>query len=511
MTDSSSDKYYLDYLKSAYSFPRSILNVPKTEWVLNTLRALPRGARILDAGCGAGQITRPLVRDHRITGVDVQADAIDWCHRQTPEALKPSARRKAQAEVAGQGFVPEYRVADLQALPYAAGTFDAVVFCNAIEHLVDPQPMLAELARVMKPGGIMLLTTENCDSWLWVFAENTWYRAFGGNCKPYLPEVHPQRYTPSSFRSDVQQHLDVETLFLGVYGMEMFMVARKAAPARAAAERKRRKKVVVVMPAYNAAKTLEKTYHDIPAGVVHEVILVDDFSKDETVAVARRLRLKTFTHAQNTGYGGNQKTCYRQALKAGADVVVMLHPDYQYDSRCIPEMIAPILSGRADFVMGSRIIGEGALKGGMPLWKYVANRFLTSAENMVLSQRFSDLHTGFRAYSRRFLLSVPFPLNDDDFHFDTQVIAQGSIKGFPATETPIPTRYFSEASSVCFRTSVRYGLQTLRVMLELSLQRLGLGRFEYLERDLFDVLDAKERKAIFGPGAQPAAGRLYRR
>jgi glycosyltransferase involved in cell wall biosynthesis len=510
MSDSTADKYYLNYLKSAYSFPRSILNLPKTEWVLGALRALPRGARILDAGCGAGQITRPLMRDHRITGVDVQADAIDWCQRQTPEALRPAGRRKPQSEVAGQGFVPEYKVADLQALPYARGSFDAVVFCNAIEHLVDPHPMLAELAWVMKPGGIMLLTTENCDSWLWVFAENTWYRVFGGNCKPYLPEVHPQRYTPTSFRSDVQRHLEVETLFLGVHGMEMFMLARKPFPARPARPRGKQK-VVVVMPAYNAAKTLEKTYHDIPAGVVHQVILVDDFSKDDTVGVARRLRLKTFTHTQNTGYGGNQKTCYREALKAGADVVVMLHPDYQYDSRCIPEMITPILAGRADFVMGSRIIGEGALKGGMPLWKYVANRFLTSAENLVLNQRFSDLHTGFRAYSRRFLMSVPFMLNDDDFHFDTQVIAQGNIKGFPSTEIPIPTRYFSEASSVGFRTSVRYGLQTLRVMLQLSLQRLGLKRWDYLDRDLFDVLDAKDRKAIFGPKAKAAAGRLYRR
>ncbi len=511
MPDSIADRYYLDYLKSAYRFPRSILNVPKAAWVLDTLRALPRGARILDAGCGAGQITRPLTRDYRVTGVDVQADAIAWCRRQTPEALRPSPRRRALSAVEGQGFVPEYRVADLQALPHATGTFDAAVFCNAIEHLVDPHPMLAELARVMKPGGIMLLTTENCDSWLWVFAENTWYRVFGGNCKPYSPEVHPQRYTPSSFRADVQRHLEVETLFLGVYGMEMFMLARKAAPARPRAGRRRAKRVVVVMPAYNAAKTLEKTYHDIPAGVVHQVILVDDFSRDDTVAVARRLRLKTFTHTQNTGYGGNQKTCYREALKAGADVVVMLHPDYQYDSRCIPELVAPILSGRADFVMGSRIIGEGALKGGMPLWKYVANRFLTSAENLVLNQRFSDLHTGFRAYSRRFLLSVPFPLNDDDFHFDTQVIAQGSIKGFPATEIPIPTRYFAEASSVGFRAGVRYGLQTLRVMLQLTLQRLGLRRWEYLERDLFDVLDEEERAAVFGPGARPAAGRLYRR
>jgi glycosyltransferase involved in cell wall biosynthesis len=267
---------------------------------------------------------------------------------------------------------------------------------------------------------------------------------------------------------------------------------------------KRKAKVIVVMPAYNAAKTLERTYHDIPKGVVDEVILVDDFSKDDTVQIARRLKLKTIMHPQNKGYGGNQKTCYREALISGADVVVMLHPDYQYDSRLIPEMIAPILNGRADFVMGSRIIGEGALKGGMPIWKYAANRFLTTTENFVLNQRFSDLHTGFRAYSRRFLLAVPFLLNDDDFHFDTQVIAQANVKGLPTTEIPIPTRYFKEASSVGFGTSVRYGLHTLKVMAQLLAHKQSWWRQEYLAKDLWDVLSDSDRKALFGKSGRPA-------
>jgi glycosyltransferase involved in cell wall biosynthesis len=261
--------------------------------------------------------------------------------------------------------------------------------------------------------------------------------------------------------------------------------------------RKRKQKVIVVMPAYNAAKTLERTYRDIPRGVVDQVILVDDVSRDETVEVARRLKLRVIVHLQNRGYGGNQKTCYIEALMAGADVVVMLHPDYQYDSRRIPHMIQPILEGHADFVMGSRIIGEGALKGGMPLWKYAANRGLTTLENFVLNQRFSDLHTGFRAYSRRLLCRVPFVLNSDDFVFDSQMIAQANALGFPTTEVPIPTRYFAEASSVNFKTSLVYGFSTLKVMAQLLAHKLRLRRYPWLDRELEEVISRPYRDRIF--------------
>jgi glycosyltransferase involved in cell wall biosynthesis len=250
----------------------------------------------------------------------------------------------------------------------------------------------------------------------------------------------------------------------------------------------KKQKVVVVMPAYNAAGTLEKTYSDSPKGVVDHVILVDDVSADETVDVARRLPIQVVVHASNKGYGGNQKTCYLEALRAGADVVVMLHPDYQYDSTLIPEMIQPILTGRAHFVMGSRIIGEGALKGGMPWWKYFSNRFLTTLENFVLNKRFSDLHTGFRAYSRKMLTTVPFLLNSDDFIFDGQMIAQANIFDFSTTEIPIPTRYFDGMSSVGLGTSIRYGTQTLWVMLQLALHKSGLVKFDYLQKKLEDVL-----------------------
>jgi glycosyltransferase involved in cell wall biosynthesis len=263
---------------------------------------------------------------------------------------------------------------------------------------------------------------------------------------------------------------------------------------------KKKSKVIVVMPAYNAAKTVEKTYHDIPKGVVHEVILVDDVSKDDTIAVAKKLPIRVVVHRENKGYGGNQKTCYTEALIAGADVVVMLHPDYQYDSRVIPYMIQPILDGHADFVMGSRIIGEGALVGGMPLWKFIANRFLTTVENLVLNRKFSDLHTGFRAYSRRLLCDIPFVLNSDNFVFDSQVIAQVNYRGYTATEVPIPTRYFAEASSVNFRTSTVYGFATLWVMAQLALQKLGLRRFAWLEARLEDAISRPYAEKIFGKG-----------
>jgi len=248
-------------------------------------------------------------------------------------------------------------------------------------------------------------------------------------------------------------------------------------------------KIIVVMPAYNAAKTLERTYRDIPAGVVDKVILVDDVSQDETVEVARRLGLQVVIHVQNKGYGGNQKTCYLEALKEGADIVVMLHPDYQYDSRLVPELVRPIQEGRADMVMGSRLLNgtDRTLAGGMPLYKFVANRFLTMVENLVLRQHLSECHTGFRAYSRRLLTTIPFLLNSDDFVFDTEVIAQAVAYGFRIAEIGVPTRYFEEASSVNFRRSVVYGLGTLRVMAQYLLDRWGLMRVPRFRRRLDQV------------------------
>jgi glycosyltransferase involved in cell wall biosynthesis len=263
-------------------------------------------------------------------------------------------------------------------------------------------------------------------------------------------------------------------------------------------------KVVVVMPAYNAARTLERTYNDIPPHTVDKVILVDDVSRDETVEIARQLGLKVVIHIQNRGYGGNQKTCYIEALREGADIVVMLHPDYQYDSTRIPELIAPIERGVADLMLGSRLLGGGTLAGGMPVWKYISNRFLTTVENLVLGQRLSEMHTGFRAYSRRFLETIPFLLNSDDFVFDTEVLAQASAFGFKIGEVAVPTRYFAEASSVNFKRSVEYGLSTLAVMWRYTLHRTGLRRHRQFQVKLPEIISRHHATEVLGKRAADA-------
>jgi glycosyltransferase involved in cell wall biosynthesis len=256
-------------------------------------------------------------------------------------------------------------------------------------------------------------------------------------------------------------------------------------------------RIIVVLPAYNAAKTLEKTYMDIPKDIVSAIILVDDVSQDQTVEVARALGLSVVIHGQNRGYGGNQKTCYREALKAGADIVVMLHPDHQYDSRLIPELIRPIAEGKADMVIGSRIMNGRALEGGMPWWKFVANRVLTIAENAVYSRRLTDCHSGFRAYSRRLLTTAPFPLNSDDFVFDSQIIAQAVRFGFKIDEVAVQARYFPEASSVNFRVSMIYGIKTLGVLLAFLFQKMGIWHFRYLKKNLVDIVSRHHHTEIF--------------
>ncbi len=234
-----------------------------------------------------------------------------------------------------------------------------------------------------------------------------------------------------------------------------------------------RPNVVIVMPAYNAARTLERTYADIPHDLVDRIILVDDVSADETVDIARQLGLDVIIHAQNRGYGGNQKTCYDAALEAGAEIVVMLHPDYQYDATRIPALIAPIAAGTHDLMLGSRFLGD-PLAGGMPRWKYVSNRFLTTVENLAFGLGLSEYHTGLRAYSRRLLETIPFHANSDDFVFDQELIAQVVAAGMRRRigEIAVPTRYFEEASSVGFKRSVVYGLSTLRVVARYLAHRL---------------------------------------
>ena len=236
-------------------------------------------------------------------------------------------------------------------------------------------------------------------------------------------------------------------------------------------------KVIIVLPAYNAEKTLQRTVADIPPGVADEILLIDDASRDRTVAIAKKIGLTVYAHPRNLGYGGNQKTCYQRALERGADIVVMLHPDYQYDPKVVPDLIQPIVEGRSDAVFGSRMMKGGALEGGMPLWKHNANILLTALENVVLQTYLTEYHSGFRAYSRRVLERVAFQHNSNGFVFDTEIIVQTLVCGFKIEEIPIKTRYFDEASTISFWPSVLYGLGILRTLSKFLLHKYRVCRF----------------------------------
>ena len=242
------------------------------------------------------------------------------------------------------------------------------------------------------------------------------------------------------------------------------------------------KKIAVVMPAYNAEKTLKRAFDEIPKDIVDDILLVDDKSSDGTVGLARSLGIKVFVHDKNLGYGGNQKTCYSQALKAGADVVVMLHPDYQYPPKLITAMSALITSGIFDVVLGSRILGNKAMKGGMPIYKYAANRILTLLENIMIGQKLSEYHTGYRAFSREVLLSLPLLENSDDFVFDNQMLLQAFYFGYSVGEITCPASYTKESSSINFSRSVVYGLGVLQTAWKYMLEKRGLGKSRIFDR-----------------------------
>ncbi len=236
----------------------------------------------------------------------------------------------------------------------------------------------------------------------------------------------------------------------------------------------RTKKVIVVMPAYNAEKTLERTHNDIPKDWVDEIVLTDDASSDRTVEIARSFGMRVFAHEKNKGYGANQKTCYREALKLGGDIMVMVHPDHQYDPKVIPELILPLRNGVCDAVFGSRMLGGRPLEGGMPKWKYLGNIFLTALENAVFYMYLTEYHSGLRAYSRKYLETVKFELNSDDFVFDSEIIAQGVIHNLRIREIAIETRYFEEASKIGFLRSVVYGFSILKTLVKFKLHKKGI-------------------------------------
>jgi len=243
------------------------------------------------------------------------------------------------------------------------------------------------------------------------------------------------------------------------------------------------KKIIVVMPAYNAEKTLPNTYDHLPHEILDGIILVDDHSGDATVSIARDLDIKTFVHKMNFGYGRNQKTCYREALRLGADIVVMVHADYQYSPELVTSMAGMLAYGVYDVALASRILGVGARKGGMPFYKYVSNRFLTAVENIFLNYKLSEYHTGYRAFTREVLENLPLDQNSDDFSFDNEMLAQAIYFGYRLGEISCPTKYFKEASSINFPRSVKYGLEVLVVSLKFRLQRMKLMSFEIFHKE----------------------------
>ena len=243
------------------------------------------------------------------------------------------------------------------------------------------------------------------------------------------------------------------------------------------------KRITVVMPAYNAEKTLRKTYNEIPHDIVDNVILTDDASQDRTAEIARQLNIKTFVHTKNKGYGGNQKTCYQEALRIGSDIIIMLHPDYQYTPKLITPMASMISHGVFDAVIASRILGNKALAGGMPRYKYIANRFLTAVENLIIQQKLSEYHTGYRAFSAEVLKNIPLIENSDDFVFDNEMLLQTMYFGFNVGEVSCPAKYFEEASSISFRRSITYGIGVLQTAMKYFFSKRGYKHYQIFNPD----------------------------
>ncbi len=443
-----------------------------------------QGGCLLDVGCGPGLFLTSASERWRKVGVELSG----WAAGE--------ARRRFGLDVR-EGSLMEAGLPD--------ASVDAALLVDVVEHLPDPRAVLRELARVMRSAGALFILTPDIDApvsrlmgrWWWglrpahihYFSRRTltalledcgfevltlgyWGRTFSlgywiSRMRGYAPRLVDAAGAAARWTGLGRLPVRINT-----YDSVGLVAIRKARPIE-----KRGKKVTAILPAYNAEHTLGRTVADMPPGLFDETILVDDASRDGTVELARRMGLKVFVHPRNRGYGGNQKTCYREALAAGADVVVMVHPDYQYDPRLATELVAPILEGNADCVLGSRMLKDEALKGKMPVWKYAGNKFLTAAENLGFGAKFSEYHTGYRAYSREVLSRLRLDLNNDGFVFDQQIIAQMLAAGIRVAEVPIPTRYFKEASSVNFATSVKYGLQTLGVILRYRLHRHGIRRF----------------------------------
>lgn len=425
------------------------------------------------------------------------------------------------AKIARDKFDIEVINSTLKQAKLPANSYDVIVLHDTIEHVLNPKEMLMEIRRLLKPDGVVYINTPDIQSlasrvlkakwWginrhhLFYFSRKTLNRlleaagfksihwglyARSFTFKYWLERAKPYNRAIYNILKFICHISKVEKKFLTINfrdQIEVFAVKRRALEYLSELEEssvnatEKEMKTIVVLPAFNASRTLKATFDDIPKGLVDEIILVDDASRDNTVEIARGLGITVFEHKTNKGYGANQKTCYEKALEHGADIVVMVHPDYQYDPCVVGDMIAPIKSGQADVVFGSRMLKGGALIGGMPLWKHNVNILLSALANVVLRTYLSEYHSGFRAYSAQFLKNIKFKNNSDDFVFDFEIITQAVANYAKIEEIPIRTRYFDEASSIKLFSSIIYGLGILKTLLKYILHRNSWIRFKQFE------------------------------
>jgi len=464
--------------------------------LLSKINRIKKHGRLLDIGCATGFLLDEARRiNYAVEGVELSR----WATR-----------------IAKEKFGLKVHQGSILKIDFPTNYFDVIVMTDVIEHLSDPLKALTKIRRILKTGGLLYINTPDITSFFSRILGAKWWG---------LKELHLVYFSKKTIKDlleragfmiirsgsyprtfsikywiDTLSHYNValaylSKIFLGPINKERLLTIDFYDQLEFFIQKKRllefieqdedisvspgpkEMKTVVVLPAFNAARTLSHTLKDIPADIVDDIILVDDCSKDDTMAVAKSLGLKAFRHDKNLGYGGNQKTCYKKALELGADIVVMVHPDYQYDAKAIPELVRPIKEGRADAVFGSRMMKGGSLEGGMPLWKHNANILLTALENIILKTYLTEYHSGFRAYSARLLRKIPFESNSNGFIFDTEIIVQILLHDFKIEEIPIKTRYFDEASTIKLWPSCVYGLGILKTLCKYILHEHRIFRF----------------------------------
>ena len=470
------------------------------KFILKKILKYKSGGRLLEIGCAAGF----LLDEAKRSGWDVYG-------------VDPS---KWLLNFADQKFGLKLICGLLEDATFAPNYFDVIILSDVLEHFINPKEELERLRGMLKSGGVLYISTPDIDSIMSRVFKAKWWGIQKGHLYYFSKRTLSNLLDVCGFKpvgyssykrvfsiSYWQKRLEIynnnlaklfgflaSCFFLkkGLFGVsfydqiEVFSHKKRSISFIADDEKtvqleKIRMKTIVVLPAYNAAKTLALTVRDIPKNLVDEIILVDDASCDDTVGVANQLGLKVFIHPKNKGYGANQKTCYKQALEEGAEIVLMVHPDYQYDPTAISRMIEPIQIGSADAVFGSRMMRGGALEGGMPLWKHNLNILLTALENVILGTYLTEYHSGFRAYSAKYLNTVNYMANSNNFVFDNEMIIEGLLHYLRIEEIPIKTRYFEEASTIKLLPSIIYGLGILKALLKFILHSKGIIKFKQFE------------------------------